>query len=176
MSESENIQHFYSTFVKESLIKHNYSADVIQKIFDRQTRCVNNNEFPNYFLIFDDMTSDLAKMKKEPLMVKLYKEGRHYKINMYFLFHDAGDIPSYAKTNADFIFILQQNNYQEKDKLYKLYGGMFQKKKDFYHALDKLTDNYGCMVINNKSRSNNIKDRVFSYRATNPPPRFQLLL
>jgi hypothetical protein len=50
--------------------------------------------------------------------------------------------------------------------LYQDYAGIFPDRKLFEKAFMTITENYGCMVINNRIKiSNNLKDRVFWYRA-----------
>lgn len=58
-------------------------------------------------------------------------------------------------------------------KLYEHYCGYFDKLSDFSTVLSKLTENYCCMVVDNKSLSSNITDCVYWYKAT-PRKNFKI--
>ncbi len=59
-------------------------------------------------------------------------------------------IPPDFRTNIDFTFILKNNNASDREKIYKNYAGMFPNRVVFDHVLDECTDNYQCLVIDNK--------------------------
>jgi hypothetical protein len=62
--------------------------------------------------------------------------------------------------------MLAEDIVENRKKLYQDYAGIFPDKNLFEKAFAAITNNYGCMVINNRIKSsNNLKDRVFWYRA-----------
>jgi hypothetical protein len=51
-------------------------------------------------------------------------------------------------------------------KLYEHYAGMFPSFELFESVFLQMTQNYGCMVIDNSSRSIDLKERIFYFKAT----------
>ena len=69
------------------------------------------------------------------------------------------------RSNVDYVFLFRENNYQNRKKLYDQYCGVFPTFDMFCSVFDVVTEGYGCMVIDNTSRSNKIEDIVFWYEA-----------
>ncbi len=176
-SGSEDINHFYSQLMSTSFIFSKHSPSLLTQAFNYQkylmTKLNKKNKY--FFIIYDDMIADAKQWAKDPLIVDLFTKGRHYNIGFFLLSQYTNAVPPYAKNNVDYIFILQQQNYEEKYRLYKEYGSIFESKKDFYAALDQLTTDNGCMVINNTVKSNKIEKRVFYYKANKIPPQYRLI-
>ena len=42
---------------------------------------------------------------------------------------------------------------------------MFDNEKQFKHALNQCTEDYGCLVLDTTSTSNKLQDQVFYYKA-----------
>ena len=54
-------------------------------------------------------------------------------------------------------------------KQYQSWTSMTYKERSIYKVFTEITDNYGCMVINNRVHSTNITDKVFWYKAKSTP-------
>ena len=65
------------------------------------------------------------------------------------------------------MFLLGEDFINNRRKLYEHYAGMFPTRDIFDQVFLQVTDNYGCMVINNRLRSSDIKKKVFWYKAKN---------
>lgn len=76
------------------------------------------------------------------------------------------DLPPAIRTNTDYVFMLTENSRNNREKLYKNFGGVFDNFKDFDECFKQVTENYNAMVIDNKSLSNSVQDIVFYYKAT----------
>jgi hypothetical protein len=60
---------------------------------------------------------------------------------------------------------MNDNITNNKQKLYNHYGRAYASFDSFEIAFDQMTSYFGCMIIDNKSRSNNIINCVFWYKA-----------
>jgi hypothetical protein len=69
------------------------------------------------------------------------------------------------RSNVDYIFVCKENKKDNIEKLYKYYFGIFEKLADFKKVLLSCTNDFGCIVLDNTSRSNKIEDQVFWYKA-----------
>ena len=68
-------------------------------------------------------------------------------------------------TYIDYVFLFRNNIVQDRKRLYNNYGYMFKSFEQFCLIMNKYTENYGCVVICQGSKSNNILDQVFWYKA-----------
>ena len=75
------------------------------------------------------------------------------------------DLPPDLRANIDYIFILRENIIQNQEKLYKNFFGIFPQFSIFQDVMNTCTEGYDCLVLDNTSKSNNIQDCVFWYRA-----------
>jgi len=69
------------------------------------------------------------------------------------------------RSNFDYVFLLGENGVSDRKKLYEHYGHMFKTKDLFEQVFMKMTENYGCMVINNRARTSDLTKKVFWYKA-----------
>ena len=65
----------------------------------------------------------------------------------------------------DFIFVLKENSTACQKILYESFFSVFPSLSMFSQALNKYTENFGCLVLNNNERSNDLTKTVFWYRA-----------
>jgi hypothetical protein len=92
--------------------------------------------------------------------------GRHLALSAFIIMHYPLSLGRTAKRNVDYVFISRNPIVNERRELYKQYGGMFPTFESFCGVLDACTDNYECLVIDNATRSNNLEDLVFWYKAS----------
>ena len=74
-------------------------------------------------------------------------------------------IPPALRTNIDYIFLLKEPIYSNKKRLYEHYAGMFPSFDIFSRVMDRCTENFECLVIDNTSPSTKREDQVFWYKA-----------
>jgi hypothetical protein len=176
ISPTEKKNKFYSHFIPSLFIHNEFSTELIQKLLKRQTIVMNkkNKEEANYgkssidpraFLIMDDCMHD-DSWKKDKNMHYIFNNGRHDKILLMLSLQYVIGIGPSMRGNVDYIFIFRENNYQNRKKLYDQYCGVFPSFDMFCSVLDVVTEGYGCMVIDNTSRSNKLEDIIFWYEAT----------
>lgn len=91
--------------------------------------------------------------------------GRHLKIFYLLTMQYPLGIPPHLRAQVDWVFLLRDNNKKNIERLHEYYAAFFPCYEIFEQVYYKLTENYGCMVINCNSRSSKIEDCVFRYRA-----------
>jgi len=55
---------------------------------------------------------------------------------------------------------------KQRERIYQQYAGMFDSYDAFSQVMLQCTENYECLVIDNKVQSNKIEDQVYWYKAT----------
>lgn len=179
ISATEVANCFYGDMVPPLFIHNEYNEDVIKNVLTRQTRCMEqvkkeksefnyNNQSkktdPRTFVILDDCLYDNSWTKSKYVR-SLFMNGRHWKVFFIITMQYALGIPPNLRTNIDYVFILRENIVQNRKRLYECYAGMFPTFEVFCEVMDQTTENYECLVINNNSKSNNLEDQVFWYKA-----------
>ena len=81
-------------------------------------------------------------------------------------------IPPELRSNFDYIFLLGEDFISNRKRLYEHYAGMFPSFDIFQRVFDECTENFGCMVINNKIHSKEIEEKVFWFKAKKTPTFF----
>tara|TARA_B100001175_G_C19450380_1_gene611002 strand:- start:403 stop:1236 length:834 start_codon:yes stop_codon:yes gene_type:complete len=179
ISATEIANCFYGKMVPPLFIHNEYNEEVVKKVLIRQTRCMEQvkkekNSFnfngqskktdPRTFVILDDCLYDNSWTKSK-FVRSLFMNGRHWKVFFIITMQYALGIPPNLRTNIDYVFILRENIVQNRKRLYECYAGMFPTFEVFCEVMDQTTENYECLVINNNSKSNNLEDQVFWYKA-----------
>ena len=184
IAPTDKMNKFYEDFVPEVFINHEYKPDTIQDFMNRQRRIIDKNTErvkegkkpidPRAYLIMDDCMSSKHLWLKDPLILSIFNEGRHFQISPFILSmqYSIGIGPE-LRNNFDFVFLLGEDTYSSRRKLHEHYAGIFRTFDLFDQVFTQVTDNYGCMVLNNRLRSSDIKKKVFWFRA-HVPPKFTL--
>jgi len=184
IAPTDKMNKFYEDFVPEVFIHHEFKEQIISRFMARQRKMIDINnerrdkgkkEFdPRAYLIMDDCMSSKHLWLKDPQILSIFNEGRHYEIAPFMLSMQYSiGIPPELRTNFDFVFLLGEDNYSSRRKIHEHYAGIFPKFDLFDQVFSQITDNYGCMVLNNRLRSTDIKKKVFWFRA-DVPPKFML--
>lgn len=191
ISGTEVANGHYSQFVPSRLIHDMYKPEIIRNFLKRQlmmTKQLKAHEGPGHgtmggggghgagtsldpraFLILDDCLYDDSWTRDENMRF-LFMNGRHvHSLVMIMMQYPLG-IPPILRTNIDFVFIMRENITNNRRRIYENYAGMFPSFDLFCQVMDQCTQNYECLVIDNRSKSNRLEDQVFWYKAKPHPP------
>jgi len=177
ISPTEQVNHFFEDFIPGMLIYDEYDPTVIKKFVDRQSKITNqyttekrkyggrSDLDPRAFLILDDCLYD--KTWPGDINIRfLFMNGRHVKTLFMITMQYPLGIPPHLRANVDYVFILRENQITNRERIYKQYAGMFHSFDVFNSVLDSCTQNYECLVIDNKVQSNRLEDQVYWYKAS----------
>jgi len=177
IAPTDRMTGFYNKFLPVSFIHHSYKEDIIPRLLQRQKNILQKNKIrkkngkklvdPRAFLIMDDCMSTKHLWLKDPNVLAIFNEGRHYQITFILAMQYSLGIQPELRSNFDYIFLLGEDFVNNRKKLYEHYAGMFPTKSLFDQVFMQVTDDYGCMVINNRLRTSKIRSKVFWYKAKN---------
>jgi len=152
--------------IVESLIKR--QKTLVHKVHEQEDKYGRTNLDPRAFLILDDLMFDTSWLKDMNIR-RLFMNGRHHKLLYVITMQYCLGIPPTLRTNVDYVFILREPNIGNRKRLYEQYAGIFKTFEMFCQVMDQCTENHECLVVDNTSRSNNIEDMVFWYKADDHP-------
>lgn len=170
ISPTERLNKTYGDIIPDSFIYYKYDPNVVNRIMTRQEKVLEKIESgknidAETFLIFDDCLAD-KKWVKDEVIRSLFMNGRHYKMTFILTMQYSLGIPPELRSNIDYIFILRENFVSNRKRLHEHYAGMFPTFDLFEKAMRKCTADYGCLVIDNTTKSQDIDDQVFWYKAS----------
>jgi hypothetical protein len=171
ISGTEVSNDFFSKMVPKIFIHNEYNSGIIENVLKRQKMVLklnksnlHNKQDARTFTILDDCLYD-DKWSRDKLMRLIFMNGRHWKIMLIISMQYPLGVPPVLRTNIDFVFILREPVRKNREKLYDNYAGMFPNFETFNQFMDKCTENYECLVIDNNVKSNKLEDQVYWYKA-----------
>ena len=167
MSPTEESNSFYKSMIPDLFIYNDYDPDAVDKLIKRQRKAVKKGmKDPNAFILLDDCMYDSKKITKDKNIRYIFMNGRHVKLMLYLTMQYCMDLSPDLRANIDYVFVLRENILANKEKIYKNFFGIFPTFDIFNQVMTKCTENFECLVLDNTSRSNEIEDVVFYYKAT----------
>jgi hypothetical protein len=176
ISPTEHANRFYGDFVPDIFIHDEYSPDLIANMVKRQKLVMEKRRQsagpgidPRAFLIMDDCMYDNSWITDKNVRA-IFMNGRHYKLLYVLTMQFVLGIPPVLRSQIDYIFLLREPSVANQRRIYDNFGGVFPNFDIFSQIMAQTTQNYECMVIDNTSRSNQLQDQVFWYKAVQRPP------
>jgi len=175
ISPTETANNYFEKFIPNMLIYDEYEPGIVKKFLDRQVNInkQKNDQLKKYgtseidsraFLILDDCLYDKSWPTDKNIR-SIFMNGRHYKIFFLITMQYCLGLPPILRANIDYVFIFKNNLIKEREKIYNHYAGIFNNFETFCTVMDNCTDNYECLVIDNKVQSNKLEDQVKWYKA-----------
>ena len=109
-------------------------------------------------VVLDD---SVVTVKNDTQLKWLFLNGRFIQTGLILTNQGGYNLPTALRQNIDYVFIFRDRDVR---RLYEQYAGIFPTIEQFQSTLEKYTNNYGCLVIDNTSNSNQLEDRIFHYK------------
>lgn len=164
MSGTEEGNGWYSSWVPDCFIYHEFDKDAVEKLIKRQRKLCKQGTPQRVFLVLDDCMFD-KRVMREKCIRQIFMNGRHWGIFLVVTSQYVADAGPEIRSNCDYVFVLRENIQQNRERLWRMFFGVFPTLDAFNAALSACTENYSCLVLDNTSKSNKIEDCVFWYKA-----------
>ena len=153
---TEQINKFYSDIIPPENVFDQYSEEWVEALIKKMSE-VNagktNKEKKYVELILDDCCSD-SNFHQSKSLKKLFTRGRHIGIGLLITAQYPYHLPPICRNNCDYILVGQLNK-QGVELLCSEYMMGDISKKEFLDLYHSNTSDYGFLVINNNSSSDN---------------------
>ena len=170
-SGTESSNDFFGEWVPPLFIFDGLEVGDLSQIekFEKRQKVARKYLEPNGFnpwcaLIIDDCTYD-RKFLKKPIMQKIFKNGRHMNLIHILSLQYAVDIDSSIRSSIDGVFIFREPKKDAREKLFKYYASSIPSFSDFNEIMDELTEDYSCIFIDYKAKTNNLEDCMYYFKA-----------
>ena len=171
ISGTEESNHTYKGIVPDLFIYSEYKPEILEKIMVRQRKLINKmmNDpslkiNPKVFMILDDVMYDRTIWKSEVIR-KIFFNGRHFQVFFMATCQYLMDLPPAIRANLDYTIILREPILSNRTKIHTYFCGIVPEFKAFCNILDATTANFECLVVDNTSRSTEVSDVLFWYKA-----------
>jgi hypothetical protein len=75
------------------------------------------------------------------------------------------DVQPAMRSNADYIILTKEKSGVLREKIYKNWGSCLSNLRVFSHVMDKATQDFGCLIIDNKNNSSSrISDSIARFK------------
>lgn len=164
-SATEESNGFWSRHICDTLIHQDFNPKVYSNFINEQRRINSKLEKPiNSFALLEDCMYSRI-LKTDQSIRGSFFNGRHWNIFLIVTMQYVLDLPPELRSNVDYIFILRNNMVADREKLWKHFCGFIPNFNTFQQIMNKCTQGFECLVVNNTSRSNEIDDCIFWYKA-----------
>ena len=164
-SATEESNKYWSKYIPDTLIHPEYNSEKYGKFLNEQRRINSTREKPiNSFVLLEDCMGD-RQLKKCKHIRSSFFNGRHYGLFFLMTMQYVMDLGPELRSNCDFIIVLKNNFTLDRERIWKNFAGMVPNFQLFQKIFNRVTSGWDCMVIDNTSRSNEICDCIFWYRA-----------
>jgi hypothetical protein len=174
IAPTDKMTGFYKEFFPDLFIYYKFDTDILKQMFERQYKMILKQQEkekigksvnPKTVLIMDDCLSSRGSWMRDETIQEMFFNGRHYRISFFLSMQVPLGISPDLRNNLDYIFLLASDFISNQKKIYEHYAGIFDTFDLFRKAYIECTIDHGCMVIDNRTKSPNIEDKVFWYKA-----------
>ena len=174
MSPTEDTNSALGAFIPKSAIYDDYDEEAIIRMMNLQRQMWRAGRGYSAMLVLDDCCYD-KKILRSKVIREIFMNGRHRHLTFIISAQYVMDLPPDLRTQVDYVFALRENVMQNRERMWKQFFGFFKSYKDFATTMDSCTENFECMVCDNKSaKGNTIEDSVYWYKASRDIPKFKM--
>lgn len=154
--------------VPRSFIYDAYEPDVIANLIEFQERTFARDHAYTQLGI-EDLFWDMQRIKRDRNFTKILMTSRHIGIDgPHMSVQYLMDFPVALRSQVDFWFFTKENKHANRRRIHEHVCGVVKDYDTFDSIMQACTENHSVMVVDNRSKSYDITDQIFWYRA--PPP------
>ena len=153
---SEEVNHFYKDFIDKKDIFPKYTEQWVLSLMSKMENIngkKKKEDFSRVLLILDDCCSDVDFHHSDSIK-RIFTRGRHCGLALIVTAQYPYHIPPICRVNCDYMAVSQMNRQGLEILTTEFLMGDIQ-KDEFMKMYYRSTSNYGFLLINNNSASDN---------------------
>lgn len=175
IAKSEKMSSFYRHNFPKAKILYDYDTDELEEYLSNQQQRI--TEADNLYketgikkschgcVVLDDCLASKGSWMNDQVILELFYNSRTYQTTFIMTMQFPLGIKPEFRSCFDYVFLLSEDFYSNQKRLYDHYAGMFPTFEEFRKVLIQLTNDFNCMVLNNRVVAKNISDKVFYFKA-----------
>jgi energy-coupling factor transporter ATP-binding protein EcfA2 len=164
ISPTEESASMLRQHLPESCVYTKYCQSKVDALVHCAAELVAQGRERRFLLVLDDCLYDRAITRTESFRYLFYN-GRHSKITCILLSQYVLDLSPPLRAQVDYVAVQRENSLANQMKLYKAFFGIFPSFEDFAAVLDRCTQDYETLVLDNTVPSS-ITNCVFWAKAS----------
>lgn len=174
MTPTEDSAAMFRKHVPESGIFSTFNIAKIDSMVQLQRQMARTPaKLRSALLVLDDCMYE-KKAFKHVSVRDIFMNGRHSHITMALTSQYCLDLSPDLRGNCDYVFVFRDTVISNKQRLWKYFFGMFETYQDFSRVMDACCENFGCLVLDNTAKDNDIESCVFWWKADPQVAPFRL--
>lgn len=174
ISPTDKMSAFYSWFFPELYIHYEITEELLKNILRRQVLMRQKHDVkkklgrkvdPSSILIMDDCLSKKKTWARLQSITEILMNGRHYKLTYLLTMQSPMGLEPDLRLNFDYVFLLKDDSFTNKKKLYENYASIFPNIHIFTKAFESCTSDYRAMVVDNRKPADKISDKIYWFKA-----------
>lgn len=177
MSPTEEATESLGSFLPPTMIYNDFRPDKVNQLLNTQRQQWKRGHGSKVGLIMDDCMYDKGIFRGETgkIFRNLFMNGRHRRVFFLNCVQYCMDMTPDLRSQVDYVFQLRDNIQSSRKKTWEQFFGFFPTFEQFSKTMSVCTENYECLVYDSKaSKSNNIEDSIFWYKADTNLPSFTI--
>lgn len=148
MSSTEEATGFFKSVIgiPDTYVYGEWDGNVIDTIIAKQRKHAKAGTLRNCFIVLDDLAFD-KKIFSSKQMRELLFNGRHYGIMLIITAQFLGDLPTFFRSNVDYVVTYRTPGIQDRERLYRNFFGVIPSFHMFQSIMDATTENYSGQTI-----------------------------
>lgn len=163
ISPTDEINDAMAGLVPPSLIHREIDEKKLQRIMAIQRKQWRRGRGYELCLVLDDCAFE-RKFFESKSFRELAFNGRHMHITVFVTMQFCHALPPAVRCNTDVVITLAERINSNRRRLYDAYFGMLS-FGEFCQVMDSATTGFECLVLWNKTRSAELHDQLFWYKA-----------
>lgn len=147
-------------FVDKRLIFTNYFPKILENIFNRNKKMLENNL--NSKLLFITYHVLNYKSYQDTNIIELSQNYKNHNVSWLDIEQTVNPKPIEIYKSYDWIIFGPEYSLSNLKIIYNRYFSFMESLEQFQDLFSKLTEKYGLIVLDNKNLSNKITDKIFS--------------
>jgi hypothetical protein len=170
VSPTEPASRNYAGVIPDRFIHDEYDPDLISRFCRFQSSIARDppSTDKRSLVVLDNCLHESGQFANEHLRYILFA-GRSLRAHLIVSMSYPLAISPSLRNQFGYVFLLREPNIANQRRLYEMYGHMFPTFDMFSQVLAVCTEDHGCLVIDQTTRSTKLEDQVFWYRADSHP-------
>ena len=173
MTPTADSASMFRSHMPDACVYDRFVQAKVDKIVAVAKECNAKGKPKNFALVLDDCMYD-KNVVKGVAMRTIFFNGRHFGLTFINIMQYVMDLSPDLRTQVDYVFALKENIIANRIKLWKYFFGMFSHFDDFSAVMDRCTNNFECLCLDNTVNSTSIQDCVSWYKADTSLGDFQI--
>lgn len=169
---TEGAKSVFREFIPTCFI-HSVDIKIIESFVTLAKTFKKHGKQRNFLLIMDDFMEKKGLLDHD-IFREIANNGRHFNFTLIMALQYCMDMKPHFRSQIDYVFAFRETIRSNRKRLWEYFFGMFDDQSSFDATLQKCTQNFECLIMDNAQNNGELSDVLHYYKANSNIPSFQL--